>query len=31
MTIGTIFKIFEAMNSEIYFEVKDQGLMNVQK
>lgn len=23
MTIGTIFKIFEAMNSEIHFEVKE--------
>lgn len=23
MTIGTIFKIFEAMNSEIHFEIKE--------
>jgi len=29
MTIGTIFKIFEAMKSEIHFEVKGQQLADI--
>jgi len=29
MTIGTIFKIFEAMKSEIHFEVKGQQLVDI--
>jgi len=28
MTIGTIFKIFEAMKSDIHFEVREQELIN---